>query len=97
MSVKFNSYVCVFRLTQSDPESLFNKLEVIVVEYINEVRSQVLKRIQTCPEASNDVQLFISYLLDKYQTFIQAVKCVSTIVSYFVRVEIYSLRRNFYF
>ncbi|CAF0844840.1 unnamed protein product [Adineta ricciae] len=70
-------------LTQSDSESLFNKLEAIVVAYINEVRSQVLKRIQTCSKASNDVQLFISYLLDKYQTFIQAVKHVSTIVSYF--------------
>ncbi|CAM2725264.1 unnamed protein product [Rotaria socialis] len=69
-------------LTQSDAESLFNKMEVIVLEYVHEIRNHVLKRSQTCLKTSNDVQLFISYILDEYNTFIQAAKNVSTIISY---------------
>ncbi|CAF1165134.1 unnamed protein product [Rotaria magnacalcarata] len=69
-------------LTQSDAESLFNKVEVIVLEYVHEIRNHVLKRSQTCLKTSNDVQLFISYILDEYNTFIQAAKNVSTIISY---------------
>ncbi len=75
------------RLTQSNPESLFNKVESIVLEYVDEIRNQVLKRSQTCLKTSNDVQLFISYLLDEYNTFIQAAKNVSTIVSYLVSIK----------
>ena len=69
-------------LTQSNPECLFNKIESIVLEYVDEIRNQVLKRSQTYLKTSNDVQLFISYLLDEYNTFIQAAKNVSTIVKY---------------
>jgi hypothetical protein len=66
---------------------LFNKIELIVLEYVDEIRNQVLKRSQTYLKTSNDVQLFISYLLDEYNTFIQAAKNVSTIVSYLVRIQ----------
>lgn len=55
------------------------------MEYVDEIRNQVLKRSQTYLKASNDVQLFITYLLDEYNTFIQAAKNVSSIVSYLVR------------
>ncbi|CAF2935165.1 unnamed protein product [Rotaria sp. Silwood2] len=77
---KAKQYVQI--LTQLDAESLFNKIESIVLEYVNEIRNQVLKRFQTCLKTSNDVQLFISYLLDEYNTFIQAAKNVSTVISY---------------
>ncbi|UJR20533.1 hypothetical protein I4U23_023660 [Adineta vaga] len=78
---KAKEYVQI--LTQFDSESLFNKIESIILEYVIEIRHQVLKRSQTCLQTSNDVQLLISYLLDEYQTFIQAVKNVSTILTYF--------------
>jgi hypothetical protein len=68
---------------------LFNKIELIVLEYVDEIRNQVLKRSQTYLKTSNDVQLFISYLLDEYNTFIQAAKNVSTIVSYLVRIQFF--------
>ncbi len=74
-------------MTQLDPELLFNKIESIVLEYVDEIRNQVLKRFHTCLKTSNDVQLFISYLLDEYNIFIQAAKNVSTIVSYLVRIK----------
>ncbi|CAF1148865.1 unnamed protein product [Rotaria sordida] len=77
---KAKQYVQI--LTQLDAESLFNKIESIVLEYVNEIRNQVLKRFQTCLKTSNDVQLFISYFLDEYNTFIQAAKNISTIISY---------------
>jgi hypothetical protein len=80
-------------LTQSNPESLFNKVESIVLEYVDEIRNQVLKRSQTYLKTSNDVQLFISYLLDEYNTFIQAAKNVSTIVAYLVRRK-YSFQKH---
>lgn len=80
---KIRCYCC--RLTQTNAESLFKKIESILLEYIDEIRNQVLKRSQTYLKASNDVQLFISYLLDEYNTFIQAAKNVSTILSYLVR------------
>ena len=80
----------MFRLTQTNAESLFKKIESILLEYVDEIRNQVLKRSQTYLKASNDVQLFISYLLDEYNTFIQAAKNVSTIVSYLVRIPPFS-------
>ncbi|CAF1187855.1 unnamed protein product [Rotaria sp. Silwood1] len=77
---KAKQYVQI--LTQLDAESLFNNIESIVLEYVNEIRNQVLKRFQTFSKTSNDVHLFISYFLDEYNTFIQAAKNVSTIISY---------------
>lgn len=73
-------------MTQTNAEALFKKLESILLEYVDEIRNQVLKRSQTSLKASNDVQLFISYLLDEYNTFIQAAKNVASIVSYLVRI-----------
>ena len=64
------------------------------MEYVNEIRNQVLKRFQSCLKTSNDKQLFILYLLDEYNTFIQAAKNVSTITSYLVCIK---FRNNFYF
>ena len=64
---------------------MFKKIESILLEYVEEIRNQVLKRSQTSLKASNDVQLFISYLLDEYNTFIQAAKNVANIVSHLVR------------
>lgn len=63
---------------------------MIVLDYVHEIRNHVLKRSQTCLKTSNDVQLFVSYLLDEYNTFIQAAKNVSTIISYLVRIEFQS-------
>ncbi|CAF3974226.1 unnamed protein product [Adineta steineri] len=77
---KAKEYVQI--LTQINSESLFNKIESIVLEYVDEIRNQVLKRFQTSLKTSNDVQLFISYLLDEYNTFIQAAKNISTILFY---------------
>jgi hypothetical protein len=68
-----------------NPQSLFNKLELIVLEYVREIRNQVLERFHTCSKTSHDVQLFISFLLDEYQMFIQAATNVSIILSYLVR------------
>jgi hypothetical protein len=68
-----------------NPQSLFNKLEFIVLEYVREIRNQVLERFHTCSKTSHDVQLFISFLLDEYQMFIQAATNVSIILSYLVR------------
>ena len=60
-------------------------MEFIVLEYVDEIRNQVLKRFQTCLKTSTDVQLFISFLLDEYNSFVQAAKNASTIVSFLVR------------
>lgn len=76
--------VSIFRLTEINPQALFNKLESIVLEYVREIRNQVLERFHTCSKTSHDVQLFISFLLDEYNMFIQAANNVSTIVSYLV-------------
>jgi hypothetical protein len=73
------------RLTKLNPQSLFNKLESLVLDYVREIRKQVLERFHTCSKTSHDVQLFISFLLDEYQMFIQAANNVSSIVSYLVR------------
>ena len=73
----------VKRLTDRNPRDLFSKLESIVFEYVKEIRSQVLERFHTCSKTCHDVQLFISFLLDEYQIFIQAASNVSTILFYF--------------
>jgi hypothetical protein len=78
--------LCILRLTEINSRSLFNKLELIVLEYVREIRNQVLERFHTCSKTSHDVQLFISFLLDEYNMFIQAANNVSTIVSYLVRI-----------
>ncbi|CAF0737080.1 unnamed protein product [Adineta steineri] len=72
----------VKKLSDINSQSLFNKLESIVLEYVREIRNQVLQRFHTCSKTSHDVQLFISFLLDEYNMFIQAANNVSTIVSY---------------
>ncbi|CAF4028576.1 unnamed protein product, partial [Rotaria magnacalcarata] len=72
----------VKKLTDINSQSLFNKLESIVLEYVREIRNQVLERFHTCSKTSHDVQLFISFLLDEYNMFIQAANNVTTIVSY---------------
>lgn len=72
-------------------------MELLVLEYVDEIRNQVLKRSQTCLQSSNDVQIFISYLLDEYNTFIQAAKNVSTIVLYLVRNFKTQKKTNFSF
>ena len=77
------SFSC--RLTKLNPQSLFNKLESLVLDYVREIRKQVLERFHTCSKTSHDVQLFISFLLDEYQMFIQAANNVSSIVAYLVR------------
>jgi hypothetical protein len=77
--------ICFRRLTQLDAESLFKRVEFIVLEYVDEIRNQVLKRFETCLKTSTDVQLFISFLLDEYNSFVQAATNVSTIVSFLVR------------
>ncbi|CAF1522707.1 unnamed protein product [Adineta ricciae] len=69
-------------LTDVNSQSLFNKLESIVFDYVREIRNQVLERFHSCSKTSHDVQLFISFLLDEYQLFIQAATNVSSIVSY---------------
>ncbi|CAF3466512.1 unnamed protein product [Rotaria sp. Silwood1] len=78
----FKAKEYVKKLTDINPQSLFNKLESIVLEYVREIRNQVLERFHTCAKTSHDVQLFISFLLDEYNMFIQAANNVSTIVSY---------------
>lgn len=83
------SYLLMFffnfhRLTQMNAEALFNKVESILLEYVNEIRNQVLKRFQTCLKASNEVQFLISYLLDEYNVFIQAAQNVATVITYLV-------------
>ncbi|CAF1071852.1 unnamed protein product, partial [Didymodactylos carnosus] len=77
----FKAREYVMRLTLYNPSSLFSKLESIVLEYVDEIRNQVLKRFQTCSKTSHDVQLFISFLLEEYSTFIQAAENVSAIVA----------------
>lgn len=77
----------VFRLTKFNPQSLFIKLESIALEYVREIRKQVFERFQTCSKTSHDVQLFITYLLDEYQMFVQTATNVSKILSYLVRCE----------
>lgn len=89
-------FLCFYRLTQLDAESLFHKLEMIILEYINEIRNQVLKRFQICLKSSNDGKLFISYFLDEYNTFIQAAKNVSTIISYLVRIGILNIFKQYF-
>lgn len=64
---------------------LFNKLETVVLEYVREIRKHVLERFYSCSKTSHDVQLFISFLLDEYQMFIQAANTVSPILLYLVR------------
>ena len=73
------------RLTKLNAQALFNKLESIVLDYVREIRKQVLERFHTCSKTSHDVQLFISFLLDEYNLFIQAATHVSTILSHLVR------------
>ncbi len=81
-----------------NPQSLFNKLEFIVLEYVREIRNQVLERFHTCSKTSHDVQLFISFLLDEYQMFIQAATNVSIILSYLVRnLFIFSVNSGCFF
>jgi hypothetical protein len=67
-----------------NPQLLFNKLESIVLDYVREIRKHVLERFHTCSKTSHDVQLFISFLLDEYQLFIQAANNVAAVVSYLV-------------
>ena len=78
------------KLTDLNPQILFNKLESIVLEYVREIRQQVFERFHTCAKTSHDVQLFISFLLDEYQMFIQAATHVSMIISYLVGYFPYS-------
>lgn len=80
--IKAKDYVK--KLTDINPQILFNKLESIVLEYVREIRNQVFERFHTCAKTSHDVQLFISFLLDEYQMFIQAATNVSMIISYLV-------------
>ncbi|UJR29165.1 hypothetical protein I4U23_010379 [Adineta vaga] len=83
----FSDEICkakdyVNKLTDVNAQSLFTKLETIVFDYVREIRNQVLERFHSCSKTSHDVQLFISFLLDEYQIFIQAATNVSSIVSY---------------
>lgn len=80
--IKAKDYVK--KLTDLNPQILFNRFESIVLEYVREIRNQVFERFHTCAKTSHDVQLFISFLLDEYQMFIQAATNVSMIISYLV-------------
>jgi len=70
----------VKKLTKLNPQLLFKKLELIALEYVREIRKQVFERYQTCSRSSHDVHLFITYLLDEYQIFVQTATNVSTIL-----------------
>ena len=64
---------------------MFDQLESLVLEYVNEIRAQVLQRFQLCSRNSADIQLFITFLLDEYQAFVQAAQNVAILVSSLVR------------
>lgn len=68
-------------------------MESLVLDYVDEIRDEVLQRFRLYSKSSHDIQMFISYLLDEYHSFVQAARHVATLVSYLVRL----LVRLFFF
>ena len=81
-------------LTELSGESLFYKVKSIVLNHLNEIRDQVLKRFQTCPKAPNSIHSFISYFLDEYQSFVVGAENVSPLVSFLVCINDHELNRS---